>query len=101
MKAALAVLLVVGTLAAESISRGFGPKEKADKAVKGKSDKPGVQVRVFPEPPGGQMPPGGRVVLWSYWQGKCYRVTITQAALDKAPAWKDDAENPPLAARKA
>src|SRR5262245_476252 len=33
--------------------------------------------------------------------GKVYRVTATEAALKKAPAWKDDADNPPLSARKA
>jgi len=33
--------------------------------------------------------------------GKQYLVTVTQRALEKAPVWKDDAENPPLSARKA
>src|SRR6266404_6528011 len=33
--------------------------------------------------------------------GKSYRVTVTQAALDKAPVWEESADNPPLAVRKA
>ncbi|QJX00277.1 hypothetical protein [Frigoriglobus tundricola] len=32
---------------------------------------------------------------------KYYSVGITKAALDKAPIWKDDADTPPLSARKA
>ena len=33
--------------------------------------------------------------------GKLYTATATRAALDRAPVWKDDADNPPLSARKA
>jgi hypothetical protein len=33
--------------------------------------------------------------------GKVYQVAVTRAALDKTPVWKEDADNPPLPARKA
>jgi hypothetical protein len=33
--------------------------------------------------------------------GKVYQVIVSRAALDKTPAWKDDADNPPLSPRKA
>jgi hypothetical protein len=33
--------------------------------------------------------------------GKVYHLTVTRAALNQAPVWKDDADNPPLSARKA
>ncbi len=39
--------------------------------------------------------------LSSYAFSKRYDVTISGDALEKSPAWKDDAENPPLSARKA
>lgn len=41
------------------------------------------------------------VEVYSVAFGKVYRTAATRAALDKAPVWKDDADNPPLAARKA
>jgi hypothetical protein len=41
------------------------------------------------------------VEVYSLAFGKVYRATVTRAALDKAPLWKEDADNPPLAARKA
>ena len=33
--------------------------------------------------------------------GKVYHVAVTRAVLDKTPVWKEDADNPPLSARKA
>jgi len=37
----------------------------------------------------------------SYAFDKVYIVDITREALDKSPAWENDADNPPVAARKA
>jgi hypothetical protein len=37
----------------------------------------------------------------SYAFSKQYWVTIPREALDKSPSWNDDADNPPLSARKA
>ncbi len=37
----------------------------------------------------------------SYADSKQFKVKVTREALEKSPAWKDDAENPPLSARKA
>jgi hypothetical protein len=42
-----------------------------------------------------------RTIINSYAFSKQYTVTITDEALKQAPSWKDDAENPPLSARKA
>ena len=33
--------------------------------------------------------------------GKVYHLSVTRATLAKTPAWKEDADNPPLPARKA
>jgi hypothetical protein len=44
---------------------------------------------------------GVRIEINSYGLGKRYAVVVTQAALDKAPAWKAEADDPPLPARKA
>jgi hypothetical protein len=44
---------------------------------------------------------GGDTDIASGAFGKVYWVTVTRAALEKAPVWKDDADNPPLPARKA
>jgi hypothetical protein len=33
--------------------------------------------------------------------GKAYATTVTQKALDASPVWRDDAESPPVSARKA
>ena len=41
------------------------------------------------------------VTYHSYAPSKHYKVTITTQALEKSPAWKGDAENPPLSASKA
>jgi hypothetical protein len=41
------------------------------------------------------------IELYSLAFGKLYRVTVPEAALDRAPVWKEDADNPPLSARKA
>lgn len=38
---------------------------------------------------------------YSYAHGKRFAVTVTDEAVMKAPAWKVDADDPPLAARKA
>jgi hypothetical protein len=38
---------------------------------------------------------------YGHTPAKQYVVTISVAALEKSPAWRDDAENPPLSARKA
>jgi hypothetical protein len=38
---------------------------------------------------------------YSHVPSKQYVVTIPVAALEKSPAWTDDAENPPVSARKA
>jgi hypothetical protein len=43
----------------------------------------------------------GVIEIHSYALGKHYIVAVTQKQLDKSPIWKDDAENPPLSARKA
>jgi hypothetical protein len=40
-------------------------------------------------------------IFWSYAFAKQYKVTISEEALKKSPAWQSDAENPPLSARKA
>jgi len=40
-------------------------------------------------------------ILCSYAFSKQYVVTISDEALAKSPEWKDEAENPPFAARKA
>jgi hypothetical protein len=101
MKAALVVLFVLVTLTVGPTSDRVAPEEKAEKAAKEKAEKPRVEIRVSPEPPGGPSPPGTTVSFWSYAFGKCYSVAVTQAALDKAPVWKDDSDNPPVAARKA
>lgn len=45
--------------------------------------------------------PAARVKLHSHALGKCYSVTITEEALKNAPAWKEDAENPPVSPRSA
>ena len=45
--------------------------------------------------------PEPKVGVYSYHLGKKYAVLVTQAALDKAPVWKADADDPPLSARKA
>ena len=37
----------------------------------------------------------------SYYDGKRYDFSITHAQLDETPAWTQEAENPPLPARKA
>jgi hypothetical protein len=37
----------------------------------------------------------------SYAFGKVFKVTIADEAIDKSPAWKADADNPPLSAKKA
>jgi hypothetical protein len=39
--------------------------------------------------------------LYSYAFSKQYIVTISREALEKSPSWTDDAENPPLSARRA
>jgi hypothetical protein len=41
------------------------------------------------------------IVLASYAFSKQYIVTISDEALEKSPTWKDDADNPPVSARKA
>jgi hypothetical protein len=41
------------------------------------------------------------ITLWSYAFAKKYTVTIIDEALKKSPAWENDAENPPLSAKKA
>lgn len=38
---------------------------------------------------------------YSYAAGKRFAVTVTEEAVAKAPAWADDADDPPLSARKA
>jgi hypothetical protein len=38
---------------------------------------------------------------FSYANGKRFGVTVTEEALKKAPTWKAEADDPPLAARKA
>lgn len=37
----------------------------------------------------------------SYAFGKRYKTTVTRKALVASPVWRDDADNPPLSARKA
>jgi hypothetical protein len=39
--------------------------------------------------------------IFSYTLDKSYRTTITRKALQASPAWRNDAENPPLSAREA
>jgi hypothetical protein len=46
-------------------------------------------------------PSYAELILNSYAFSKQYKVTITDEAIEKSPAWKDDAENPPLSAKKA
>lgn len=43
----------------------------------------------------------GDVVYCSYAFGKKYEVTLSKDAVERTPVWRDDAENPPLSARKA
>jgi hypothetical protein len=43
----------------------------------------------------------GTITVYSYTFDKAYKTTITREALRVSPAWKDDAENPPLSAKKA
>jgi len=38
---------------------------------------------------------------YNYVSGKKFATTVTEGAVAKAPAWKADAEDPPLSARKA
>ena len=45
--------------------------------------------------------PGVRVTIYSDPGDKGYIVNVTQAALDKAPVWKVDADTPPIPARTA
>ena len=39
--------------------------------------------------------------FYSYAEGKKFAVTVPEEAVKKAPAWKDDSDDPPLSARKA
>ena len=41
------------------------------------------------------------IVHYSYAFSKQYVVSISDDMLEASPSWKDDAENPPLSARKA
>jgi hypothetical protein len=47
------------------------------------------------------MPVRADTTYSSYAFSKQYIVSISRAALEKAPSWKDDADNPPLSAKKA
>lgn len=55
-------------------------------------------ILLFTLPGSGSEPVVG---VYSYALGKKYAVLVTQAALDKAPTWKAEADDPPLSARKA
>lgn len=46
-------------------------------------------------------PVRAETTLYSYAFSKQYIVSISDEALEKSPPWKEDAENPPLSARKA
>jgi hypothetical protein len=39
--------------------------------------------------------------FYSYAGGKKFAVTVPDEAVKKAPAWKDDSDDPPLSARRA
>jgi hypothetical protein len=41
------------------------------------------------------------LTVFSYAFSKQYSVTVSSDALENSPSWKDDAENPPLSAKKA
>ena len=41
------------------------------------------------------------VTIYSYAFSKQYVVRVSNEALKESPSWKDDAENPPLSAKKA
>jgi hypothetical protein len=41
------------------------------------------------------------LTICSYAFSKQYAVRVPDEALEKSPSWKDDAENPPLSAKKA